>query len=100
MSGEHTPGEWVIGSANMVSDQPAIYSESGEYLATVEPNPGHEAMHANARLIAAAPNMEDALVSAEAALAVASSYVTIEQRRMQDTLEIVRDALAKARGGA
>ena len=25
MSGEHTPGEWVIGSANMLSDQPAIY---------------------------------------------------------------------------
>ena len=40
MSGEHTPGAWVIGSANMLSDQPAIYSESDEYLATVEPNPG------------------------------------------------------------
>ena len=51
---------------------------------------------ANARLIAAAPDLLAALKKAEESLAVAASYVNMEQKRMRCTLESIRDVIAQA----
>ena len=52
----------------------------------------------NRNLVVAAPDLLEALKKAEAALAIAASYVNMEQKRMRSTLECVRDVIAKASG--
>ena len=64
-----------------------------------EANMPHENVdRANARLIAAAPDLYDALKAAESALAIAASYRDEHKTLMQVNLDNVRDVLAKARG--
>lgn len=93
---ERTPGRWHY-------DGLAIYSRGrpgGDLkVASIECTIDFEAAH-NGHFIAAAPDMEKALEEAESALAIAASYVNVEQKRMQSSLESIRDALAKAKGTA
>ena len=67
-----------------------LYPEDGDQYLEAE---------ANARLIAAAPDLYDALKAAESALAIAASYRDDHKTLMQVvTLDNARDVLAKARG--
>ena len=59
---------------------------------------GTFAKAADAYLVAAAPDLLDALKRAESALAIAASYVNREQASMQRALDAARAAIAKARG--
>jgi len=84
---EHTPGPWV-GKTPFISDS------SGKTIATVEPFAAAE--HANARLIAAAPDLLEAL---EELLAEADNPVGWEGHPHSDTtgFQFARDAVKKAR---
>ena len=92
MSG-HTPGPWQVRHAEGLF---AIASEGG-WVATMD-GEDENVDRANARLIAAAPDLYDALKAAESALAVAASYRDDHKALMQVTLDNARDVLAKARG--
>ena len=99
---EHTPGPWRI----VREDQTVILSpdtsiamlfRDGDVEYSDFESPFDDVFEANARLIAAAPDLLAALTKAEASLAVAASYVKMEQKRMRFTLESIRDAIAQAK---
>ena len=81
--------EWVGSEEKVFSYAMCLYPEDGAQHAEAE---------ANARLIAAAPDLYAALKAAESALAIAASYRDDHKTLMQVTLDNARDVLAKARG--
>jgi hypothetical protein len=101
MAGNHTPGPWVVWSPNEFGN-PSIGRESGPSLAIVFRS-NHEAeLEANARLIAAAPDLLAALEHAEYALTRWAMYGHSdrppEQYRADEWARDARAAIAKAKG--
>ena len=105
---KHTPGPWTyapgfgdegfritLGGASKWAVEKGI-----SYAMCLYPDDGDQYLEAeaNARLIAAAPDLYDALKAAESALAIAASYRDDHKTLMQVTLDNARDVLAKARG--
>jgi len=56
MNSTHTPGPWIVPDGGI---RPTVYTEDGQHIATLYDC--GDVMEANARLIAAAPDMYDAL---------------------------------------
>lgn len=93
--GKHTPGQWRVGDAGMTVFGPPNGTPTPEVIATVRKLD-------NARLVAAAPEMLEALKAAEAELRAIDRIINkvdsvecIESRR--ELLQI-RAAIAKAEG--
>lgn len=94
---EHTPGPWHAGKS-------AGYETHGQMLINPEADGRTIAVvyngAANARLIAAAPELLEALQRAESALAHFISKEYAPHRPWTDTLDHARAAIAKAKGEA
>ena len=103
----YTKGEWKVAMACYDNQLPAIHvyreecpypiigNGSGIVICKIS-NSDLEGGLANAHLIAAAPDMYEALREAEAILDLVAQGVTITS--LQRTLPIVKKALAKAEG--
>lgn len=95
----HTPGPWTF-YADLPSADPNWHivttANRMRVLANVHIEPGNDVDMANARLIAAAPDMLDALRRAVLALAFAAE----SSLAMQDDYNAVSAAIAKAIGVA
>lgn len=104
----HTPGPWKIHLWAEHTDWPCydIDSPDGKRIAQVEPvEDGNdeaplptEQIAANARLIAAAPDLAEALKHLQEALAVRADYWQNDPDQfgyLLDALDAARDALAK-----
>lgn len=99
---KHTPGPWyqaIIDHRRWVSQQP----EGGTYwIAEVASGVIGDEEEANARLIAAAPDLFDALVECERDLSKAVAIMPRrycnqkDNQRCEELLEMVRAAIAKA----
>lgn len=98
---QHTPGRWEVEEESDHPDAILVVDEQGVTIATCwrQPYDPEEWVDANANLIAAAPELLQALEDVE--------RHHIEQNRLKardkghsKTLSIVRHAIAKARGGA
>lgn len=84
---QHTPGPWHIG----MNPGPIIYGERGDQVANMcDGLYGDDENRANARLIAAAPDMLAVLL----AIAEGEDYLTINQFQM----DRVEAAIARATG--
>ena len=103
---EHTPGPWTVGNELLREDERPVHGgESGEgIIALVWPwgddEVGEQDREANARLIAAAP---DLLEAAEAVIAEWRRYIEDEidvADMAQGSLTVLLAAIAKARGEA
>lgn len=92
MKTQHTPGPWRKSNAN-----PWIYGGNGEYIALVE-SQGKEADSANARLIAAAPDLLSVLQQAYNAMAWDIPGGGLSDQEEEELLETIRAAIAKAEG--
>lgn len=94
MSGGHTPGPWTVNPSQLVK------GPSGGTVADVRYKNGKH----DARLIAASPDMLDALESAQALLNPMSGFVkrgdAKAQKHLEDRRDMIRAALAKAKGEA
>lgn len=93
---KHTPGPWRVGKGgpNMC---PTVGTEKGLMVAMVAYGDGHPTQ-ANARLIAAAPDLLEALEGMERAL-----LQMMDDPSRADEMSVVikaRAAIAKAKGGA
>ena len=71
--GKHTPGPWVNGHYDDINDEIVIQTHEGEYVASIDCDGAYEGkiaatIDANARLIAAAPDMLEALQECRAEL--------------------------------
>jgi hypothetical protein len=106
---KHTPGPWiavekfgVLGSVNGGSVREYTNGTSQDQLFMVcsvqEDNGGQEATNANARLIAAAPDLLEALKLCEGN--ISSLLASTHPRVYGEWLDFVRTAIAKAEGGA
>ena len=112
---KHTPGPWgpMVSATGSQTDRDPYKETTQKYLeaapgldigATCHTEPicrvsGYlQPLEANARLIAAAPDLLEALVAAEEALAIAASYLDEHTTRLQVVLDNTRDVLAQARG--
>ena len=98
-----TPGPWrVVHGRN--PEQFVVCTDGYEYDASIAYLPGDypRTALANARLIAASPELLEALTAAERALAIAASYRphirAPDGDRINAALTTARRALAKARG--
>lgn len=114
-TGKHTPGPWVVHEGDEIdvrSANPADLAQAPVYYCIAENIGGHvhgenfddySEVEANARLIAAAPDLLDA---AELALQVAEGWIhdqldgTGIAEEALGELDSVRAAIAKARGEA
>ena len=104
MEDKHTPGPW---KANQGRDLAFRISTDKQVVATISSGPGKNA-EANAHLIAAAPELLEALEHAEVALDAIRYSFSITKGRPRDafeeggigrdSLEIARAVLAKAKG--
>lgn len=90
---KHSPGPWVV---NGVDDLGAyVYIDSDCHVVVRCPDPGVE--DANARLIAAAPDLLEALRNVVAGAEVVAALPTCREREVLNGLAaIARAALAKA----
>lgn len=101
-STQHTPGPWHIGRRSGAS---YIYGPLGEEVAGPSTfTSGHDETLANARLIAAAPDLLAALESAHRALVTCNSCHGIgtlpsesERLEIESATLVARSAIAKAR---
>lgn len=101
----HTPGPWIAVQTNLVTTKRAWYSGDlgtlkHAFQATISLQEGEEQAKANARLIAAAP---DLLEAAERFLAVVTREMPSEKLAALnggDQMLKLTEAIAKAKGGA
>ena len=84
----HTPGPWKVSS-----HQTQIHSERYGLVATLEEFTEKSTTHANARLIAAAPEMYEMLKELESGIHLARA------RKGSKTIDKLREILAKVEGG-
>ena len=98
---KHTPGNWYTHRSGFST----VYVEARigggmvqEIAACGPTEAGAEQQEANARLIAAAPELLEALVEMTALAAGPTGGVTVQQKR--DVVSKARAAIAKATGGA
>lgn len=111
MTTKHTPGPWHVGdlaAPNLAGRNALVYAPSGYAVADAKVfhcKFGVPEMEANARLIAAAPDMLEALeglllVEPTTRSDLAWEMLTIHEkaRRYDQALERIKSAIAKARG--
>lgn len=98
MTDQHTPGPWRIHS----TDDGLVMADKNTRIASMFGVPGDVYGFANARLIAAAPELLAALIDAESAmfhvLADDGFATPFDQKAMKDAMQAARAAIAKARG--
>lgn len=101
---QHTPGPWNIGTKNGAR----VWSENGETLiadANASESLRKEIKKANARLIAAAPDLLEALESAwlwmenQADGQSKGGHATFDLMMLREQRDLARAAIAKATGG-
>lgn len=92
MNAQHTSGPWHIGARAF---ERAVYGERGEEIAVFSGLIPADEELANARLIAAAPELLNACELFEQAIAVNRHNLT---REMRAAIDAARAALAKAKG--
>jgi hypothetical protein len=95
---QHTPGPWHVDTC----DDDLVYSANGLHIATVgnenQPDQSGEEITANARLIAAAPEMLETL---EYFFNIMHDYESSRRKGyVKLALDQARAAIAKAKGGA
>lgn len=90
----HTPGPWFVGGETDHGEI-LICSDARPTICAVDPGAREWCTQANARLIAAAPKMLEALRRASLALAFASE----QSEAMRDDYRAVSEAIAEATGG-
>lgn len=113
MTTKHTPGPWACVDASNHAHDYRLTKPNGEPLPVNAPGNDHSEQRANARLIAAAPDLLEALEESNAALhAVLNGPLSIDhdgnrmpaRLAMRDSvwnaLQVNKAALAKARGEA
>lgn len=96
MKTQHTPGPWHVG---IKQAEKIVYDSTGWAVANATVYHGEndaEQVKANARLIAAAPELLDALQTA----AMALIGYTHRNEIIENALDSARAAIAKATGGA
>ena len=100
MTAAHTPGPWQVAWSERVETNASILGQ-GDQIAWVESHQvGEERARANARLIAAAPDLLAALRAMLASPAgVARPLSGDEVRSLSDAVSLARAAIAKATGG-
>ena len=93
---KHTPGPWTttIRDGHAKGPRPVITAPAVDRVAVVSGSNGDDAMHANAKLIAAAPELLDALDSLVLACELPGDHCEVEQ-----ALPAARAAISKAVGG-
>ena len=90
----HTPGPWKVSS-----HQTQIHSERYGLVATLEEFTEKSTTHANARLIAAAPEMFEVLQEILAPCPVKGYQGKYDRRRTYNARKKAREVLAKVEGG-
>lgn len=102
MTSKHTPGPWMAAARpSSIVGWPVVAPNAiGRSICNI--TTGHDEAAGNARLIAAAPDLFEALKGAIGALEFSRDYHADlgneEQALCQDRLDAARTALAKARG--
>lgn len=89
---QYTPGPWVLFRANKCTEQETVRNKKGVFIARVESSTEDDLVgNANAQLIAAAPDLLEALELADALLSGANMNKNVVEKK-------VKSALKKARG--
>ena len=92
----HTPGPWRVHCDPCHYDTASdVSSDCGQLFASVGGKAGWQEQEANARLIAAAPDLLEALFEADRFLSHPLDPDDIQMAR-----DVIRAAIAKAKGGA
>lgn len=97
MKAAHTPGPWNAVN-NDAGTALEIWDDDGQMIANVQPQDPPAVEHANARLIAAAPDLLAALRDILATSVARSDLGTIAPAPRLDTVVRARAAIAKAEG--
>lgn len=93
---KHTPGPWQQREVKASRAGITIEGRNGNYIAAVDCDGDRESMHANARLIAAAPDLLEACRLADEKL----SSVTQPGESGWDAVMACRAAISQAEGSA
>ena len=97
---KHTPGPWIathiIGSWWIEDDDPTAFCR--RRIAIVDDGAGIESPEANARLIAAAPELLAALEEAKQFIQNGIEYGYINTPEDEDVLAMIKKAVRKAKG--
>lgn len=100
ISQKHTPGPWIathiIGSWWIEEDDPTAFCR--RRIAIVDDGSGIDSPAANARLIAAAPEMLAALEAAREFIADGMAMGFVGMPEDEDVLEVIEKAIRKAKG--
>jgi hypothetical protein len=92
MTTNHTPGPWIAQLNQVGADYVHIGTEGPDGVCEVQWNGSDENQEANARLIAAAPDLLETLEK------IASSDGSLHGTCVRDLKEIARAAINKAKG--
>lgn len=94
---EHTPGPWQTESELPYARKPRVHAKDWTLIAEVgnAQNERQDIWEADARLIAAAPDLADALGKALVAMRFAKAFVS-DEYDLDPAMHIAIDALAKA----
>ena len=96
---KHTPGPWNVGATDAETAEIDVVSEGRPYICLVLPGAVDGRTEANARLIAAAPELLMALRLASPALEyLRKQFPRSEHDDSIDALAITKSAIAKATG--
>lgn len=100
MDTKHTPGPWFVRERNPEDNSIAIDAEKHYAIARVAPKPFYKPNEQewNARLIAAAPDLLDALRAAESWLSSSTDYAVTHSGTYNVLCAKILDAIAKAEG--
>lgn len=90
---KHTPGPWEVRQGKEVGNTVYVSSDKGQICTGVN---GFESRIPNARLIAAAPELLEALEVAEKALTAIFKAINLCVLENADEMNIIRAAIAKA----
>lgn len=90
MNAQHTPGPWEAGQ---YGNSFIVTAKGGMYDVAVVRNIGNEDNAANARLIAAAPDLLEALRQ------LRDAFIVTSVEMQADAMRAARAAIAKATGG-
>ena len=96
MKSQFTPGPWVVGSVEHAAGTPIL--QNGNLVASAFGRPKAESV-ANAQLIASAPELLAALEAGYVRLCNGYGPSITDRERLWSELEVMRKAIAKAKGG-
>ena len=96
----HTPGPWSVGETSANEGEGRFILGEGGYVAVTVRGEGDSAREdeANARLLAAAPSLLEALRENEKLLAAYVNHEEVEMCAFAERLEAVRAAIADVEG--